>query len=183
MWLSHAEVGNCAMLQKAWLQNLFDTHPAAQELHQFLIAKILISQNIIQLSDDAKYIVNMIIHVVLLLKGHDFERCVSKSIFWFWLDHLLHDISPQEEAIPLTYMPCRLIQLSDWNNATCEYLTSFNNNELREIFRLFDISSRADHDGYICICIGNTNQYGALCHYIFHLEEIFLLLMARCKKG
>jgi hypothetical protein len=70
------------MLQKAWLQNLFDAHPAAQELHQFLIAKILISQNIIQLSDDAKYRVNMIINVVLLLKGCNSDRCVSKSIVW-----------------------------------------------------------------------------------------------------
>ena len=102
MQLSHAEVGNRAKLQQAWLQHLFDVHTAAQELHQFLIAKILISPNLIQLSDEAKYIVTMIINVVLLLKGHDFERCVSKSIFWFRLDHLLHDISPQEESIPLT---------------------------------------------------------------------------------
>ena len=94
MQLSHAEVGNRAKLQQAWLQHLFDVHTAAQELHQFLIAKILISPNLIQLSDEAKYIVTMIINVVLLLKGHDFERCVSKSIFWFRLDHLLHDNSP-----------------------------------------------------------------------------------------
>ena len=126
-------------------------HTAAQELHQFLIAMMLISQNLIQLSDNTKYIVNMIINIVLLLKGYDFERCISKSIFWCQLDHLLHDISPQEEAIPLTCMPRRLIQLSDWNDATCDYLTSFNNSELREIFRLFDLSSRADDDGYIRI--------------------------------
>ena len=83
MQLSHAEVGNRAKLQRAWLQSLFDAHTAAQELHQLLTAKILISRNLIQLSDNTKYIVNMIINVVLLLKGHDFEHCVSKSIFWF----------------------------------------------------------------------------------------------------
>ncbi len=83
MQLSHAEVGNHAKLQRAWLQSLFDTHTAAQELHQLLTAKILISRNLIQLSDITKYIVNMIINVVLLLKGHDFERFVSRSIFWF----------------------------------------------------------------------------------------------------
>ncbi len=75
----------------------------------------------------------------------------SKVLFWFRLDHLLHDIGPQEEAIPLTYMPCRTINISDWNDATCDYLTSFNNSELCEIYGLFDINSRADDDGYIRI--------------------------------
>ncbi len=95
MQLSHAVVGNRAKLQRAWLQSLFDAHTAALELHQLLTAKILISQNLIQLSDNTKFIVDMIINVVLLLKGHDFERYVSKSMFWFQLDHLLHDISPR----------------------------------------------------------------------------------------
>jgi hypothetical protein len=36
MQLSHAEMGNHAKLQQAWLQNLLDAHTAAQELHQFL---------------------------------------------------------------------------------------------------------------------------------------------------
>ena len=64
MQLNHAEVGNHDKLQQEWLQNLFDAHTAAQELHQFIIAKILISQHLIQLSDNAKYIVNMINNVV-----------------------------------------------------------------------------------------------------------------------
>ena len=80
-------------------------------------------------------------------------------------------------------MPHRLIKLSDWKGATCDYLISFNNSELREIIHLFDISSRADHNGYIRMCTGNKNQYGALFHYIFHPEEIFLFLITRCKKG
>jgi hypothetical protein len=65
MQLSHAEVGNRVKLQCAWLQNLFDVHTAAYELHQFLILKLLISQNLIQLSDDAKYC------------QHDYQCCFT----------------------------------------------------------------------------------------------------------
>ena len=53
----------------------------------------------------------------------------------------------------------------------------------REIFRLFDIGSQADNDGYIRISSGQTNQRGRDCQYLFHPEEIFLFLMTRCKKG
>ena len=65
MQLSHAEVGNRAKLQRAWLQSLFEAHTAAQELHHLLTAKILISQNLIQLSDDAKYC------------QHDYQCCFT----------------------------------------------------------------------------------------------------------
>ena len=122
----------------------------------------------------------MIIHLILLLKGQDCEHCVAKSLLWCRLDHLLHDSSPQEKA--LTYMPRRMINVSDWNDATSDYLTGFDNSEVCEIYHLFDINSRADDDGHIRISTGNTNQYGALCQYIFHPEELFLFLMTRCKK-
>jgi hypothetical protein len=78
---------------------------------------------------------------------------------------------PTRGSHPLTYMPPRIIELSYWNDSTCDY-PIFSNSQLYEMYH-FDINSRADNDGYICISTGDTNQHVVLCQYSFHPEKSY----------
>jgi hypothetical protein len=93
------------------------------------------------------------------------------------MDHLLFDITPEEEALDLEFMPCQHIRFQSWDDQKCLNYTSFRKHELLEIYRHFDLVSQVDQqDG----CIRIPTGYIA---YKIHPEELFLFFMTRFKKG
>lgn len=182
MHLCHAEVSNRAKIQRAWLRHGFEANLAAQALQQLIIIKIILLQNIIITPANAN--VNTIVDFLIHLGGQDFDQYVDVVLFWFRLDHLLHDISPLEESRALLFAPRRDLDLSSWDDGTSENYTSFNSSDLHLIYDLFGLEAVANaNNGYIRAYTGYNNSRGVACCYLFRPEELFLFMMTRCKKG
>ena len=101
------------------------------------------------------------------------------------LDHLLHDIPP-DELEQIRIPPRQNIRFSSWSDQQCYDKTNFTKDQLIRIYHCFNLEYIAglnENYGYIRVPTGHTNQYGAQCFYLFNPEELFLYTMMRMKTG
>ena len=104
---------------------------------------------------------------------------------WYWLDHIRHDITPQEQGRPLKYKEDTHLQIDDLDDLEAITLTRFSVSELRRLYICFDL------DGYLLLtqedCIrvptNGRNQRGRQCYYRFDPETLFLFTMAKLASG
>lgn len=101
----------------------------------------------------------------------------------FRIDHIIYDITPEEEARHLQFSPSANIRFASWDDQKCLNYTSFRRDDLRRIYKLFDLENQCDNDGLIRVASGGANQNNTQCYYKLDPEELFLFFMTRFKKG
>ena len=113
MHLNQAEVNNRTSIHSLWLCSTFQAYLALFTLQQMMMCKILILRGAL-ITPNANFdqFLNFLIH----LGTAHFDLFVHFNTFLFRFDHLLHDITPLEEARPLLFMPRQNIRLNDWDD-------------------------------------------------------------------
>ena len=116
---------------------------------------------------------NTDITIEVLFQITHIESSCRQSIVheMFHMDHLLFDITPEEEALDLEFTPCQHMRFQSWDDQKCLNYTSFRTHQLLEIYQLFYLASQIDQQGG---CIQIPTGHVA---YKIHPEELFLFFM------
>ncbi len=183
MALSHEQVGFMMMLQQQILGNWFLFITSISPLHLSACAYMFAKSN-------PELFLNVAGNVDLIFTGlagvnmANFVYHISQFYSCYHLDYLLHDITPQEEASHVGFVPRNNIRLLSWSDQECYQKTGFNKCKLYRIYRCFGLQTIADHnDGFIRVYTGAVHGCGTPCYYLFDPEEIFLYFMTGMKKG
>lgn len=180
MHLHHSEVSLRRRIQTSWIKNALQAQLMLTFLPQLITLKLLVLSNAAHLQN-----ANTDIAIDLLLQLINIE-CFNYQTFaraFFSIDHLIYDITPDEEARNLQFSPCRNIRFDSWDDQKCLNYTSFRKDDLLRIYKLFDLENQCDQNGFIRVATGGVNQNNMPCCYRFNPEELFLFYMTRFKKG
>ena len=104
---------------------------------------------------------------------------------WTTMDHLLHDITPEEESRPLQFTRHKMLQIDDLSDPQAHKMTHFYHNQLVRLYDCFGL------DEYLLsideekepVYTGHYNDNGYPCRYLFDPQELFLFTMTKVAKG
>ena len=179
MHLSHAQVGFMALLQTRCF-----FYGATSLVNIMFLPHLIILYNYARdnIEDEAMGTAVMsLLHINMAM----FTNSVNNFNTCEQLDHLLHDIPP-DELEQIRIPPRQNIRFSSWSDQQCYDKTNFTKDQLIRIYHCFNLEYIAglnENYGYIRVPTGHTNQYGAQCFYLFNPEELFLYTMMRMKTG
>lgn len=118
---------------------------------------------------------------LLLLQVRKYEFSSGRFKAFFRMDHELFDIPPEELANhQSTLLERKFLTIDDWSNQECYQNTGFTQDQLHEIYRLFELEEAANeepHIGYIAVPNGQGK------YHKFPPEEMFLFFMTRMRTG
>ena len=97
-------------------------------------------------------------------------------------DHILHNITPEEEAQPISFTGYKHPRINDLSDTEAKKMTGFYHGQLVRLYRQFDL------EGYL-ISIDEariplyTGQWtiNYPCRYLVHPEEVFLLTLCKVR--
>ena len=174
MHLYHDEVCIRHKIQSLWILHTILAQQTLLFLMQLIIFKVLIFHQIANpINPNTDVAVDLFIQI-LNIECSSYQSIVYST---FTFDHLIWDITPEEEALDLEFTPCRNIRFDSWDDQKCLNYTSFRKHELMQIYRHFNLVGMANQqDGLVRIATGHA-------YYAIHPEELFLFFMTRFKKG
>lgn len=125
-----------------------------------------------------------VIHQAIDLFSTNLLTYMSLLEIWTIMDHILHDITPEEEAQPTQYTRHKALQIDDLTDPEAHKMTHFYHGQLIRLYRSFNL------DGYL-ISIGETMvpiYTGAIvdntpCRYLIDPEELFLFTLTKVATG
>jgi hypothetical protein len=183
MALSHQQVGYMIMVQKQLRGNLIKSLASLAPLYMSICAYFIAKKNL-ELFPVFVGHTEIIFRGLLCMNVSNFFYHLNKFISCYRLDYLLHDITPEEEAMHVGFTQRKNIDFECWSDQECYQNTGFNKCKLERIFKCFGLQTNADQiDGYIRVYNGSVNSDGRACCYLFDPEEMFLYFMTRMKKG
>lgn len=181
MHLYHIEVSERFKLQNWWFHNILRSQSSLSLLSQLVMINALLSNNL--LHQVAATTASTILECLIQWATIQFSLYGESARSAFLLDHLLYDITPEEESRVLAFKPHQKITFASWDDQKCLNYTSFHRRNLRRIYDLFGLAALADNDGKIRIHNGHYDQRGHACTYAIHSEELFLFFTTQFKKG
>ena len=98
---------------------------------------------------------------------------------WAQFDHILHDILPEEEGLPIQFTPAKHPRIDQLSDPEAKKMTGFYHSQLRRLYTQFDL------DGYLAgigetkvpLYTGSFNNNGVALRYMIHPEEVFLFML------
>ena len=104
---------------------------------------------------------------------------------WMQMDHILHDITPEEEAQPMSYTAAKHPRIDDLSDPQGKKMTGFCHSQLKRLYRLFDLEGYLTSIGetHVPIYTNFVNQRGLPLRYMIHPEEMFLFLLCKIRTG
>lgn len=124
------------------------------------------------------------VHCVLQTEQVKFKYFANSFLEWFKLDHDVHDIPLEDEALPRVDKPRQHVRFKHWTSRYCKSKTGFNKRQLVRIYKQFGLGQlAAGNDGNISVYKGANKVSGDPLYYNFHPEELFLFFMTKCKIG
>ena len=177
MHLSHAQVGFMSSLQqRCYMEG------SNALIYVFFTTKLLLACAY-AMGAESDYITEQIVIAIVHVRMIKLVIHISRFDLCQYLDYVLHDIPPEEEAA-MTIKPRQNIVFESWSDWDCYHYTNFHKEQLARIFSCFGLQAIIDPiTGKVQVPTGYYNQRGVACYYNFHPEELFFYTMTRMKTG
>ena len=98
---------------------------------------------------------------------------------WMKMNHILHNITPDEEAQPTSYTSEKHPRIDNLSNPQAKKMTGFYHGQIKQLYRLFDLEGYLTGIGETNLPVyqGCDNQRGVSMRYMVHPEEAFLFML------
>ena len=129
MALSHQQVGYMIMVQKQIRENWIKSIASISPLYMLLCAYFIAKSNPERFGNT-----DLIFCGLLCVNLSNFVYHLYMLTSCYCLDYLMHDITPEEEAGHVGFIPQNNVHFASWSDKECYQNTGFNKCKLEQIF-------------------------------------------------
>ena len=109
---------------------------------------------------------------------------ISLLDIWISMDHILYNITPEEEKQPQQFIERKELRINDLSNPQAHMMTHFYHDQLVRLHKLFDLSGYLRSINEECVPLYTDNMRdNTPCHYLINPEELFLFTLTKVATG